>query len=332
MRLLSIVFFACMLLASCSKSEPPPEVSETPASSWYRPADNTAFNVTHGNNHDPIIFVDTTLDYPYHLIISGWDCASDTTNNSETTFLWRSKKFSWSSDDWELVSANYEIDCSYEYDDGIKVNGTYYLYDNGNVYTFDGPLEAASGQWKKTGTFPRNLCDDIGVYYEDGLFHLFGEYRDFPHGPDGTSLSHLTSTTGLGNWVLRDTLAVNPNIDGGTTYGVGDPTIIKTQDGYYLYCDYESVGNPYKIVAWKSTSLFSRFQKSGVAIEARSKATNNWDNHRVQDGDIAFIPELSSYVMVCNMKDTDGNPGGAFPQLDGFTRVVGVFYSESGSN
>ena len=93
--------------------------------------------------------------------------------------LWRTKKFSWSSSDWELVSDKYKIGKHYEYDDGVKVDGTYYVYEQGKVYTFSGPLEKASGKWKVAGTFPNKQCDDIGVYYEDGLFHIFGEHGHF---------------------------------------------------------------------------------------------------------------------------------------------------------
>lgn len=294
---------------------------------WYRPLDNPAFTINHGNNHDPMIFVDSTLEYPYHLIISGWGCTSEN-NNKPQTYLWRSKSFSLSSDDWELVSDDYKISCYYEHDDGIKVGNKYYVYEEGEVFTYEGPLEEASGKWKSEGTFPKHLGDDVGVFYEDGVFHLFGEYGFYP-GNDGTSLSHLTSKTGLGDWILEDSLAVNPNPDGGKTFGVGDPTIIKKGQEYYLYCDIESEEMSYRVMAWKSSSLYERFEELGVAIGPRENETDDWDNNRVQDGDVVYIPEISKYVMVCNMKDTDGNPGGHFPRLKNkVTRVVGFFYAD----
>lgn len=297
---------------------------------WYRPAENPVFNTETGNNHDAILFVDTTLEYPYHLVVSGTGCATQTSHHLEKTFLWRTKNFSWSSDSWELISDSYNIGCQYEYDDGVKVNGKYFIYENGIVYTYTGDLEQASGKWKKEGTFPVELADDVGVFYEDGVFHLFGEFGDYPGRPDGTSLAHLTSHTGLGEWVLHDSLAVDANPNGGKKYGVGDPTIIKIKQEYYLYCDFESEGVPYKIMAWKSSSLYNKFEMLGISMEARSDQTKNWDNERVQDGDVAYIPEIDEYVMICNMRDTDGNPGGNFPTLKGFTRVVGFFYSKTG--
>jgi hypothetical protein len=296
---------------------------------WHRPVDNPVFTVDHGNNHDALLFVDTTLEYPYHLIVSGRGCTPDRGNNPEAAYLWRTKNFSWSSEDWELVSKHYQIGCHYEYDDGVKVDGKYYIFEGGNVYTFEGSLEEAAGRWKKEGTFPFDQCDDVGVYYEDGVFHLFGEYGHFPHGPDGSSLSHLTSETGLGDWTLEDTLAANPNPGGGNAYGVGDPTIEKIKGNYYIFCDIESPGSPYKVIAWKSESLDSRFEYQGVAMQARLGEKNDWDNYRIQDADIAYIPGLSRYVMVCNMMDRDGIPGGYFPTLDGFTRVVGFIYSDA---
>ena len=57
----------------------------------------------------------------------------------------------------------------------------------------------------------------------------------------------------------------------------------------------------------------------------------DWDNHRVQDADIAYIPELGRFIMVCNMMDTDGNnPDKVAPFLkNNTTRVVGTFYSKA---
>ena len=285
---------------------------------WKRPVDNPVFTTTFGNNHDSVLFVDPELEYPYHLIIS---------HTEEAAHLWRAKKFSCSSADWELVSDQYIIGKHYEYDDGVKVDGTYYLYEEGIVYTFTGPLEEASGKWKAAGTFPFKQCDDIGIYYEDGVFHMFGEHGDFPHGPDGTSLAHFSSTTGLGDWKLVNAKAVDPNPDGGHTYGVGDATIEKIGGEYYIYCDRESKGSPYKVVAWKSKDINKPFEYVGKAITPRSDEVDDWDNYRIQDPDIAYIPELGRYVITANMMDKDGNPGGNFPTMKGnTTRVIGVFY------
>lgn len=287
---------------------------------WYRPVDNPVFNTEMGNNHDAVLFVEPELAYPYHLIVS---------HEAEAAHLWRAKAFSWSSADWELVSDDYQIDAHYEFDDGVKVGDTYYVYEQGKVYTFTGPLEEVSGEWKEAGTFPKDECDDAGVFYEDGVFHLFGEYGDFPHGPDGTSLSHFTSRTGLGDWTLVNPKAVDPNPDGGNTYGVGDPTIVKIDGVYYLFCDRESEGVPYRVIAWKSESLYAPFAYMGVAAAPRSDEEDDWDNYRIQDADVAYAPELGRYVMVCNMKDHDGNPGGDFPTLGkNQSRVIGVFYSK----
>lgn len=146
-----------------------------------------------GKNHDSLLFVEENKTYPYHLIIS---------HTPKAAHLWRVKSFSWNSQDWELVSDDYQIGGHYEYDDGVKVGDTYYIYEAGKVYTFSGNLEEASGHWELSGSFPVKACDDIDVYYEDGLFHIFGEHGNFPHGPDGTSLAHFTSPTGLGDWTL----------------------------------------------------------------------------------------------------------------------------------
>ncbi len=307
-----------LILSGVGSSDPEPAARPPQWLRWHRPVDNPVFTIDHGNNHDSILFVEPDLEYPYHLIIS---------HEREHADLWRAKRFSWSSDDWELVDGRYRIADHYEYDDGVKVNGTYYIYEAGKVYTFSGPLEQASGRWKRSGSFPAEQCDDIGVFYEAGLFHIFGEHGHFPHGPDGTELSHFVSESGLGDWKLVNAKAVDANPAGGHRYGVGDPTIAKVDGRYYLWCDLESKGNPYKIVAWRSRSLDQPFEYLGKAITPRRDQTDDWDNYRIQDGDIAYAPELGRYVMTCNMKDHDGNPGGSFPTLKGKqTRVIGVFY------
>lgn len=286
---------------------------------WHRPVDANVFTSSMGNNHDSILFHEPETEYPYKLIIS---------HTPEAAHLWRAKKFSWSSEDWELVSDHFVIGNHYEYDDGIKVDDTYYIFERGEVFTFSGPLEESSGKWVSEGTFPKRECDDLGVIYEDGVFHIFGEHGNFPHGPDGTSLAHFTSETGLGDWTLVNPKAVDPNPDGGHTYGVGDPTIEKIGDDYYLFCDRESLGNPYKVVAWRSKSLYEPFEYIGKAITPRSDEVDDWDNYRIQDPDILWIPELNRYVITCNMMDKDGNPGGEFPTVKGGgSRVIGVFYN-----
>jgi hypothetical protein len=293
---------------------------------WHRPVDANVFATTRGNNHDSVLFVEPELEYPYHLIVS---------HTPKFAHLWRSKKFSWSSEDWELVSDQYKIGNFYEYDDGVKVDGTYYIYEGGKVFTYSGPLEDSNGKWKVTGSFPHKQCDDIGIFYEDGIFHMFGEHGNFPHGPDGTSLAHFTSKTGLGEWEMVNPKAVDPNPKGGHKYGVGDATIAKIQGYYYIYCDRESQGSPYKVTAWRSKSLTEPFEYLGLAITPRSNEVDDWDNYRIQDADIAYIPELKRYVMTCNMMDKDGNPGGDFSGsgLKGKdTRVIGVFYSDKKLN
>jgi len=314
---LATAYILAVIASGCSSDG---STSRPGWSKWYRPVDNPVFTVSHGNNHDAILFAEPRLEYPYHLIISHTPAAAH---------LWRARRFSWDSSDWELVSDEYIIGDHYEYDDGVKVDGTYYVYEDGTVYTWSGPLEEASGKWKLAGTFPVEICDDIGVYHEDGLFHLFGEFGHFPGGPDGTSLCHLTSPTGLGDWKLERKKAVDPNPDGGDRYGVGDPTIARIEGNYYIFCDLESEGSPYRVSAWRSGDLSEPFEYLGIAIQPRSDQTDDWDNYRIQDPDIGFVPELSRYVIICNMMDKDGNPGGDFPTLNNFTRVIGVFYSEN---
>lgn len=316
----ALVFAACLVGCRATSPDAAQDAGAFDPLAWVRPVDNPVFTADFGNNHDAVLFVEPELEYPYHLIVS---------HTAEAAQLWRAKRFSWRSDGWELVEARYRLGAFYEYDDGVKVDGTYYVYENGVVFTYRGPLESSSGRWKKAGRFPKKLCDDVGVFYEDGLFHLFGEHGDFPHGPDGTSLAHFTSPTGLGQWTLIDAKAVDPNPGGGGRYGVGDATIAKIDGVYYLFCDRESEASPYKVVAWRTEDLNQPFEYLGKALLPRRDETDDWDNHRIQDAEIAYAPELGGYVMVCNMMDKDGDPGpgDGFPTLKGrHTRVIGVFY------
>src|SRR5690606_11774253 len=109
----------------------------------------------------------------------------------------------------------------------------------------------------------------------------------------------------------------------------------KIDGTYYLYCDRETEDLPYRITAWKSKDINQPFEFIGLAIEPRSDRESDWDNHRIQDGDIGYVEELSKYVMFCNMKDIDGKPGPPQDKLfesnhlkGNETRVIGVFYSE----
>jgi hypothetical protein len=121
---------------------------------------------------------------------------------------------------------------------------------------------------------------------------------------------------------------VDPNPDGGDQYGVGDATIIKIDATYYLFSDIEWKGAPYRVIAWKTAALDEPFEYLGVAAAPRS-GTRDWDNHRVQDAEVAYVPEIERYVMFVNMLDRDGSPGGDFPTLGrNASRVIGVFVSE----
>ena len=74
-----------------------------------------------------------------------------------------------------------------------------------------------------------------------------------------------------------------------------------------------------------STAFFDWF-----AIPPPPYEVDDWDNHRIQDADITYIPELGGYVMTCNLKAIDGNSCGNFPTLKGDqTRVIFVFYHEN---
>ena len=123
-KLLTTLAVLASFTLSHADMKPKPE---DPWVGWHRPVDTNAFITTKGNNHDSVLFVEPELEYPYHLIIS---------HTPKAAHLWRTKKFSWNSADWELVSDQYKIGNFYEYDDGVKVGDTYYIYECGKVFTF----------------------------------------------------------------------------------------------------------------------------------------------------------------------------------------------------
>jgi beta-xylosidase len=73
-----------------------------------------------------------------------------------------------------------------------------------------------------------------------------------------------------------------PNPKAVISTGVGDATIAKIQGNYYIYCDRESQGSPYKVTAWRSKSLMEPFEFLGLAITPRSNEVDDWDNYRIQ--------------------------------------------------
>lgn len=293
---------------------------------WINPpgVGNPVFTSNHGNNHDPILFVDTDQEYPYHLLIS---------HEKGGAHLWKTKSYSWTHSHWQLVSNKYVIDPRrYEFDDGIKVKNTYYVYEGGIVYTYSGSLSKGNGKWEKGGHFPDYQCNDLGVYHENGVFHIFGEYGGGAKTTNGTSISHFTSETGLGQWNLQDTKVINPDRIGRKKAIVGDPTITKINNQYYIYLDQKRPGNPYSITGWVSSELSGPFEFIGEIIEPRIEESDDWYNYRVQDPEIKYIPYLSKFVLLFNMMDRDGIPGGHFPSLKNKnTRVIGTVYSSDHS-
>ena len=317
-----LVGFCLIGMACDTKSQDSYELPETTsATRWKRPTADPVFDVSRGNNHDAILFCEEESEYPYYLFIS---------HEREHAYLWRAKEWSCSSEGWELVSENYQIGGFYGYDDGVKVGNTYYVYESGTVFTFTGDLAESSGKWNRAGKWPTSLCEDVGVYYDGSVFHLFGEHGDFPGRPNGTELSHLVSDNGKDGWRLLDRCALTPNRDGGRKYGVGDPSIIRANGLYHLFCDLETRDTPYRIIEWTAQSLDGPWEYRGVAVAPRD-GEQHWDNHRVQDPEVAFIAEMDRFVLLCNAKDIDGIPGGDFDSTHlrpGETRVIQVLYAD----
>ena len=339
-KILSVLLLICFILTTISYI---PIVGSTDQyndmDEWYRPVDQSIFSSNHQNRHDCAVLVNSSWEYPYYIVIS--------TDHSEEYFeVWKTQTWNYSSSEWTLVNANYNIfdnsapyDEPYELDDIIQKDGIYYAYEDSEVWSYDGGinglLDGGDGAWSQVGTFPGTprVCADIGVWYDDpadggdGLVHIFGEHGTFNHPAttDGSELSHYTSKTGYDNWVLVDDNAVEPNPgvpDGAGTYGVGDATITKINNRYYLACDRESVGHPYNITMWYSDDINGSFTYIGQPITCRWQYTDDWDNYRVQDGDFVEFHDGSGYAMMMNWKDTDGTP---YAWAD--SRQIGSFIS-----
>jgi len=59
----------------------------------------------------------------------------------------------------------------------------------------------------------------------------------------------------------------------------------------------------HRIIGWRADRIGGPHEYIGKVIEPHDKQTENWDNHRIPDGDIAYIPSLNRYVMIANMRD-----------------------------
>ena len=94
------VCMSIVVLSALLQGNPNESASNFDPLDWKRPVDNPIFTSAFGNNHDSILLVEPEQEYPYFLIVS---------HTGKFAQLWRTKKFSWNSDDWELVDGQYKI-------------------------------------------------------------------------------------------------------------------------------------------------------------------------------------------------------------------------------
>ncbi|WP_137679579.1 hypothetical protein [Aurantiacibacter suaedae] len=298
---------------SAEKSELPENFSEISAQ-----CRQASFPISDqfGNNHDPVYLPGVKgSEYNNYLIISGVDGVRQ---------LYGANSLSNNPNNWKLVNENLKISEDYELDDGIMVNGIYYIFENGNIYEVDVPLENSSGKWNVVGHFPKEL-DDIGVYYDGSILHIFGEYGEYSGGYDGARLAYATSDLTFKNWNIVSTNILDPNTKPESNWGVGDPSLIVLGGRVIMITDIEGPGDPYRIALWESDGFGRNFNFAGI-LAAPAPGNAGYNNYRVQDGDFAVSADGQIY-MFANWMDTDGNPGHKLPLFsEGWTRVVGGYH------
>ena len=268
-----------------------------------------------GNNHDAVYLPGREGDnWRHYLIISGVGGIGQ---------LYGSQRLTADASGWTLLDDDYSVAPRYELDDGLLIDGTYYIFEGRKIYAFSGELESSSNAWVEAGSVPAYV-DDIGVYYDGETVHAYGEYGRFAHGHDGVSIAYLTTDKTFSQWQLINTSIANPNTLPGADWGVGDPTLLVHDDRVLMVTDIEAKGIPYRMALWESEGFDRNFDFAGI-LAAPREGTADYNNHRVQDGEFA-IESDGSVFLFANWMDKDGNPGKSLPKFSAeWTRLVGGY-------
>lgn len=268
-----------------------------------------------GNNHDAVYLPGQAgSKWRHYLVISGVGGIGQ---------LYGSQQLTADASGWTLLDDDYTVAPHYELDDGLLIDGTYYIFEGRSIYAFSGELEGSSGQWVQAGRVPAYI-DDIGVYFDGETVHAYGEYGRFAHGHDGVSIAYVRTDPSFQDWELVSTSIANPNTLPGAEWGVGDPTLLVHNGRILMITDIEALGIPYRMALWESEGFDRNFDFAGILATPRP-GTADYNNYRVQDGEFA-IEGNGDIFLFANWMDTDGNPGQSLPNFSaGWTRLVGGY-------
>jgi len=269
-----------------------------------------------GNNHDPVYLPGNGEGAFEHYLVIG--------HEEGIQHLYGSNSLGPNGSDWTLITDDLFVSEYHELDDGLLIDGVYYIFKDGKIFTYSGDIAKSSRQWQITGSTP-NYLRDIGVYRDGDTIHIYGEYGDFEFGYDGLSLGYIKTDTSFADFELVSTKIIDPNTKLGGQWGIGDPTIFVSETKVYVAADLEGKDIPYRVSLWESSSFEKPFSFAGILAQADPPSAKSYKNHRVQDAE--FVPAgEGTILMFANWRDEDGDPGKALPKFsEDWTRVVGGY-------
>lgn len=268
-----------------SRAGVPTDVSDDPVDAdaisveFSRPSNATVF---HFNSHDPVVVNETGPASGYRLIVH---------NSSSRRILYRSVGDEVPTDaaDWIPVQSLVNGDNpGGSIDTMVEVDGTYYAYQDGLVYTAE---NLTADDWEYRSDTPPG--QDPGVYYdaERGLFHLFYETGNRSK-HSASAIGHAVSPNGVKNWTV-----LPPVYNSTNGYDVGDFEIVK-QDGLYLvFGDYTRDHPNYSVVVWANDDLYTNFTRVGTVMGPSANGSATRDSYGVQDADVVRVGPENRYVL-----------------------------------
>lgn len=201
---------------------------------------------------DPVLFVNTTPEYTYTLLIGN--------NTDKTTEAWASNNLT----DWtklhEDVTPNVSDAGGTKFADGLYINGTYYLYqtveDDYTVVWSGSNLSSIQPQERIENQ------SDVGVIRWNETVYLYAEAYPID-GPTGNGLRLLTSPDGVSNWTDRGVVIDVREED----WHTGDPEIRRYNGSFYLWMD-RSLSHPtYHVALAQSDNLLNWSITDGLVNE-----------------------------------------------------------------
>ncbi|WP_135363022.1 glycoside hydrolase family protein [Halosimplex halophilum] len=232
------------------------------------------------NSHDAVVF-DDSAD-AYHLLVH---------NSNRRRILLRSvePELPTNASGWEPVELTVNgRNPGGSIDTAVEVNGTYYAYQDGQVYT---STTLAAEKWTHRSDSPPG--QDHGVYYDTatGRFHLFYEAGD-REDHSGLAIGHATSPNGVTDWTVRP-----PVYNTSGRYKVGDFEVVEQDGVYFMFGDYTTDHPQYSVSVWANDDLYTNFTRVDTVMAPSGNDSATLDGYGIQDADVVRVGSDGRYVM-----------------------------------